>query len=104
MTYLWIIILIIGIALIVAAMLGYASSNGADLPSWFWFVFFVGIILVITAVIVHMSHKVNTELKYGDYYYYHPEWYTNAVDYPALKKSLPTVAAPMPCIPCTPCV
>lgn len=58
-------------------------------------------------------HTVESEQTVGDYYYYKPQWYSQAVDYPYLEKPLPRELAPVtpeceyiqpvsdkPCSPC----
>lgn len=105
MLYYWLICVIIGIILVGIALY-IKSSSAPDVPFWFWVLFFAGIIFVFIGCFLATSHTVEAGPSAGEYVYYKPQWYTQAVDYPYLNKPLPReceYVQPVSDQACSPC-
>lgn len=86
----WIIPLIIGIILIILALTIRGQSSKT--PSWFWIVFYIGIVFVFVAFIMAMSYTIEMEGVSGDYYRYHPQWYNESLEYPKINEVIPPIS------------
>lgn len=97
MLYYWLIPVIVGIILMLAAFWAKSSTSSKEMTI-FWVLFFAGIIFIFIGCIMATHHTIQNNQPAGEYVYYRPQWYSQAVDYPYLAKPLPRQPdTPPPC-------
>jgi len=83
-TYTFLVPLVAGIIVFVIAIFGFMFTDQSNPPFWVWVMFYVGIVIILLAIIMHAMYHVSTALPAGQYYYYRPDIKIEdvAVDYP----------------------